>query len=183
MARARSGLCYGLTVHLCVCCASFFLWKVHFSYHKHWLHCPGNISTSCCARDLDCAASGIETSFSCRAGWNLLGPLLQLVPVACRLGSVGGEGAWWLVALVISAMLARVGVDIGAPGEVQSSQTMFRLSSSTTEPTKCCFHAWKAPCFHVCLRRAILRPFVVKLPYILLHSSLYISRYCAWWLI
>lgn len=86
-------------------------------------------------------------SFYCRAGWDLLGPLLQLVPVTGSLGSRGGEGAWWLVALVIPAMLARAGVDTGAPGEVQSPQAMFRLSSSTTQPTKCCFHAWKAPHF------------------------------------
>lgn len=78
---------------------------------------------------------------------DLLGPLLQLVSVTGSLGSVGGEGAWWLVVLVIPATLARAGVDMGAPGEVQSSQAMFRLSSRTMQPTKCCFNAWKAPRF------------------------------------
>lgn len=58
-----------------------------------------------------------------------------------------GRRSWWLVAVIIPAMLARAKVDMGAPGEVQGPQAMSRLSSSTTQPTKCCFHAWKVPCY------------------------------------
>lgn len=48
--------------------------------------------------------------------------------------------------VVIPAILARAKVDMGASGEVQSPQAMSRLSSSTIQPTECCFHAWKVPC-------------------------------------
>lgn len=159
MDRAGSGLCYGPKVRLYVCCTSSFRSLAgHFSYHKHWLHCDGNVSLKLLRQRFGLCWFWDGDSFYCRAGLDLLGPFLQLVPVTGSPGSMGGEGACWLAVLVIPAMLERARVDMGASGEVQGPQTMFRLSSRTTQPTKCFFHAWKAPCFSCILRRAILRP-------------------------
>lgn len=52
---------------------------------------------------------------------------------------------------------ARARVDKGAPGRVQRPQSMLRLSSSTTQPAKCCSRAWKAPPFSHTPQRNILR--------------------------